>query len=107
MGALRARSRLPMLLLEILEDIAKLALSVAALYVGAAPGAAASPAGMDDRVDQRRAAFVWLLMLGASAVMVAEDALGGDSHLIDRHILLFIREHAAGHADAAVRMRSR
>lgn len=92
MGALRARSRLPMLLLEILEDIAKLALSVAALYVGLRLVLRHRRPDWHDRVDQRRAAFVWLLMLGASAVMVAEDALGGDSHLIDRHILLFIRE---------------
>ncbi len=92
MGALRARSRLPMLLLEILEDIAKLALSVAALYVGLRLVLRHRRPAWHDRVDQRRAAFLWLLMLGASAVMVAEDALGGDSHLIDRHILLFIRE---------------
>jgi undecaprenyl-diphosphatase len=90
---MRARSRLPMLLLEILEDVAKLAFSVAALYVGLRLVLRHRRRAWHDRIDQRRAAFLWLLVLGAVAVMVAEDALGGDSHLIDRHLLLFIREH--------------
>lgn len=93
MGAMPARSHLPMLLLEILEDIAKLGLSVAALYLGLRLYMRRRRPTWHDRVDERRAAFVWLLALGAVAVMVAEDALGGDSHLIDRHVLLFIREH--------------
>ena len=82
-----------LLLLEILEDLTKLALSVAALYVGLRMVLQRRRPAWNERIDGRQAAFVWLLALGAAAVMVAEDALGGDSHLIDRHILLFIREH--------------
>lgn len=82
-----------LLLLEILEDVAKLGFSVAALYMGLRLYMRRRRPTWHDRVDERRAAFVWLLSLGAVAVMVAEDALGGDSHLIDRHVLLFIREH--------------
>lgn len=82
-----------LLLLEILEDVTKLGLSVAALYVGLRLYMRRRRPTWHNRVDERRAAFLWLLSLGAIAVMVAEDALGGDSHLIDRHVLLFIREH--------------
>jgi undecaprenyl-diphosphatase len=81
------------LLIEIVEDVAKLAFSVAALYLALRLYLRHRRPDWHDRVDRRRAAFVWLLSLGAVAVMVAERALGGDSHLIDRRVLLWIREH--------------
>lgn len=85
---------LPMpLLLEILEDIAMLVLSVAAAYLAVRFYLRRRQPQWRDRIDRRRAAFVWLLSLGAATVKVAEDALGGDSHLVDRRILLWIREH--------------
>jgi len=81
-----------MLLLEALEDITKLALSVAALYVAVRLVLRRHQPEWSERIERRRTAFVWLLSLGAAAIMVAEDALGGESRPIDRATLLFIRE---------------
>ena len=44
-------------------------------------------------LDRRRVAVLWLLALGASAIKVTEDALGGDSGPIDHAVLLFLHAH--------------
>jgi undecaprenyl-diphosphatase len=82
------------MLFEAFEDLAKLILSVAALYFAVRLYLRRHQPEWGERVDRRRAAFVWLLSLGAVAVKLAEDVLGGKARPIDRAMLLFIREHA-------------
>jgi len=90
--------------LEAIEDLTKLALVVASLYIGfGAYVRHQQPAWMDP-LARRRAGILLLLVLVASAIKLSEDVLGGESGPIDKAILVFIRSHVptalAGVADA-------
>lgn len=82
-----------MILLEAVEDITKLVLIVAGLYFAARLYARRRQPGWTEPLDRRRVAVLCLLALGATAIKVTEDVLGGESGPIDKAILLFLREH--------------
>jgi undecaprenyl-diphosphatase len=82
-----------MILLEALEDITKLVCIVAGLYFAARLYARRRQPAWAEPLDRRRVAVLWLLALGASAIKVTEDALGGESGPIDHAVLLFLHAH--------------
>jgi undecaprenyl-diphosphatase len=81
------------MLLETAEELAQLALSVAAMYMALRLVLQLQQSPWGEHVDRRRAAVTCLLALMAAAVMVAEDTLKGQSGPIDTATLLFLREH--------------
>ncbi len=81
------------MLLEAAEEIAQLALSVAAMYFALRLALRLQRSPWSEHLDRRRAVLACLLALMAAAVMVAEDTLKGQSDPIDRAVLLWIREH--------------
>ena len=82
-----------MILLEAAEDITKLVFIVAGLYFATRLYARRRQPAWTEPLDRRRVAVLCLLALGATAIKVTEDVLGGESGPIDKAILLFIREH--------------
>lgn len=86
------QARLPMLL-EAAEELFQLLLSVAALYFALRLLLRLQRSRWGEHIDRRRAAVMCLLALMAAAVMVAEDALNGESRPIDKAALLWLREH--------------
>lgn len=81
------------MVLEAIGEILQLTLSVAALYLLLRLYAWHREPSWSEQLDTRRSAIVSLLALAVAAVMVAEDALSGESHPIDHAMLMFIREH--------------
>ena len=82
-----------MILFEAVEDITKLALVVAGLYFAVRLYARRRQPTWAEPLDRRRVAVLCLLALGATAIKVTEDVLGGDSGPVDKAILLFVRQH--------------
>lgn len=83
----------PMILLEAVEDIAKLAFIVAGLYLAARLYAQRRQPTWTEPLDRRRVVVLCLLALVATAIKVTEDVLGGESGPIDKAILLLLRKH--------------
>jgi undecaprenyl-diphosphatase len=79
--------------LEAVEDITKLAFIVVGLYFAARLYVRRRQPAWKEPLDRRRVVVLWLLALGAVAIKVTEDVLGGESGPIDKAILLFIRAH--------------
>jgi undecaprenyl-diphosphatase len=80
------------MLLEAAEELLQLVLSVAAMYF-ALRLLLRRQRSWSEHIDRRRAAVMCLLALLAATVMVAEDALNGESRPIDKAALLWIRDH--------------
>ena len=83
----------PPMLLEAAEELFQLVLSVAAMYFALRLLLRLQRSRWSEHIDRRRAAVMCLLALLAATVMVAEDALNGESRPIDRAALLWLREH--------------
>jgi undecaprenyl-diphosphatase len=81
------------MLLETAEELAQLALGVAAMYLALRLLLRLQQSPWGDHVDRRRPAVMCLLALVTAAVMVAEDTLKGQSGPIDTATLLWVREH--------------
>lgn len=81
------------MLLEAAEELVQLMLSVAAMYFALQLVLRRQRSPWSEHFNRRRVAVMCLLALMAAAVMVAEDALNGESRPIDKAVLLLIREH--------------
>lgn len=79
-----------MILLKAIGDIVELALVVASLYFAMRLYVRRAQPAWAEPLDRRRVALLWLLTLGAVAVKLTEDVLGGESGPIDKGILLFL-----------------
>jgi undecaprenyl-diphosphatase len=83
-------------ILELIEDIVKMALIGACLYfVLGEIGRRMQPA-WSEPLGKRRLITLWLLILAVSAIKLTEDVIGGESGPIDKAILLFIHSHVPG-----------
>lgn len=81
------------MILELIEDIAKLALIVACLYFVLGAYVRGNQPSWSEPLEKHRLAILLVLVLAASAVKLSEDVLGGESGPIDKAILLFIHSH--------------
>lgn len=79
------------MIFEFIEDTVKLTLIVASLYFALAVYVRRKQPAWTQPLERRRLAVLWVLVLGASAIKVTEDVLGGESGPIDEAILRFIR----------------
>lgn len=82
-----------MFLLEAVEDIVKLTLIVASVYVMLRLYARNRRPAWSEPLERRRVAILLSLALGSGAIKVLEDVVRGDSGPIDKAVLLFIRDH--------------
>jgi undecaprenyl-diphosphatase len=80
----------PLTLLKAIGDIVELALVVGSLYFAMRMYLRRAQPAWAEPLDRRRLALLWLLALGAAAVKLTEDVLGGESGPIDKGILLFL-----------------
>jgi len=80
----------PLTLLKAIGDIVELALVVGSLYFAMRMYLRRAQPAWAEPLDRRRMALLWLLALGAAAVKLTEDVLGGESGPIDKGILLFL-----------------
>lgn len=78
---------------ELIEDIIKLGLIVAALYIALGLYVRRRWPTRAESYGRRRVMVLLMLTLGVSAIKVAEDAIGGDSGPLDRIILSFLHIH--------------
>src|SRR4249919_3807864 len=81
------------MLLEAAEELIQLVLAVAAMYFALRLVLRHQHSPWGEQFHRRRVAVMCLLALVAATVMVAEDALNGESRPIDKAVLLSIREH--------------
>jgi hypothetical protein len=72
------------ILFEAVEDVTKLALIVAGLYIAARLYVRRRQPGWMQPLDRRRVGILCMLALGAVAINVTEDVLGGESGPIDK-----------------------
>lgn len=84
------------MVLELIEDVAKLSLIVAFLYFAFGAYARRKQPAWSAPLEKRRLAVLLMLVLAVSAIKVSEDVLGGESGPIDEAILLSIRSHIPG-----------
>src|SRR5712691_13433677 len=84
------------LIFELIEDVAKLALIVASLYVVLGAYVRRTRPAWSEPLERRRLTILSVLVLAVSAIKVSEEVIGGESGPIDKTILLFIHRHAAG-----------
>jgi hypothetical protein len=80
----------PLILLMAIGDIVELALVVGSLHFAMRMYLRRAQPAWAALLDRRRVALLWLLALGAAAVRLTEDVLGGESGPIDEGILLFL-----------------
>jgi undecaprenyl-diphosphatase len=85
-----------MMTLEWIEDIAKLAFSVAGLYFALTLYVRHRHPSWADPLAKRRLTVLLLLVFATSAIKLIEDVLGGEAGPIDAAILVFIRAGAPG-----------
>ena len=78
------------MIFELIEDIAKMTLSVACLYFVLGTYVRRKQPAWIEPLDKRRLTILLVLVLAVSAVKLSEDVLGGESGPIDSAILLFI-----------------
>jgi undecaprenyl-diphosphatase len=78
---------------ELIEDISKMALSVACLYFVLRAYVRREQPTWSEPLEKRRFITLLVLVLAVFAVKFSEDVLGGESGPIDRAILLFIHNH--------------
>lgn len=78
---------------ELIENIAKLALTVACLYFVIGSYVHHKQPTWSDPLKKRRLTTLLVLILAVSAVIVSDDVLDGESNLTDKAILLFIHSH--------------
>src|SRR5687768_13097124 len=81
------------MLLETAEELAQLALAVAAMYLALRLVLRLQLSPWGAHVERGRAAVLCLLALMVAAVMVGEDTLKDQSGPIDTALLLWIRAH--------------
>lgn len=78
---------------EAIEDTTKLALIVACLNFALRVYTHHTKPTWSEPLERRRVVVLWLLALGATAIKIGEDVLGGESGPVDRAGLLFVRAH--------------
>ena len=76
--------------IELIEDIAKMALIIASLYFALRAYVHRSQPAWSEPLEKRRFAVLFVLVLAVSAIKVSEDVLGRESGPIDEAILLYI-----------------
>ena len=89
------------MLLEAAEELFQLVLSVAAMYFALQLVLRRQRSPWSEQFNRRRVAVMCLLALMAAAVMVAEDALNGESRPIDKAVLLLDPRARARGADTS------
>jgi len=77
-------------IIELIEDIAKMALIIASLYFGIRVYVRSRQPVWSEPLEKRRFAVLFALVLVVSAIKVSEDVLGRESGPIDEAILLYI-----------------
>ncbi len=78
---------------DLVEEIAKLAVIVAVLYLAFGALVRGGRAAWSTPLSKRGVTSLIALVLLVAAMEVAEDALGGETGPIDQAVLLFIRRH--------------
>src|SRR6478736_6812496 len=83
----------PWLLIKAAWEILELALVVASLYFAVRLYSRYRQPTWMEPLDRRRVAILWLFALGAAAIKISEDVLGGESGPVDEGIMLFLHSH--------------
>ncbi len=81
------------MIVELIEDIVKMALIVASLYFVLGETARRMQPAWSESLGKRRLITLLVLILAVSAIKLTEDVIGGESGPIDKAILLFIHGH--------------
>ncbi|MHB1085757.1 MAG: phosphatase PAP2 family protein [Thiobacillus sp.] len=81
------------MIVELLEDVVKMALIVASLYFVLGETARRMQPAWSESLGKRRLITLLVLILAVSAIKLTEDVIGGESGPIDKAILLFIHGH--------------
>lgn len=81
------------MILELIEDIAKLAFVVASLYLALRFFVRKKQPVFSESLEKRRLVILFALVLVVLAIKISEDVLGGESGPVDKAILLFIHSH--------------
>ncbi len=76
--------------IELIEDIAKMALIIASLYFALRAYVHRSQPAWSEPLEKRRFAVLFMFVFAVSAIKVSEDVLGRESGPIDEAILLYI-----------------
>jgi len=84
------------MIVELLEDIVKLAFIVAACYCALGVFVRWRQPGFTAALEKRRVAILFGLVLVVLALKISEDVLGGESGPVDNGVLLFIHSHVPG-----------
>lgn len=80
------------LLLEVTQLVATLALVVPGLHFAFGAYARHRRPGWSKTVESRKLAILLMLVCAVTAVQIGEGVLDGDTHLIDKALLLLVRE---------------
>ena len=80
---------------ELIEDITKLTLIVACLYLALGAYVRRKQPSWSEPLEKRRLAVLFVLVLAVTVLKVTEDVLGGESGPFDEAILMFIHGHVA------------
>ena len=84
------------MIIELIEDIAKMALIIASLYFALGVYVRRKQSAWSESLEKRRFAVLFVLVLAVSAIKVSEDVLGRESGPIDEAILLYIHNLVPG-----------
>jgi undecaprenyl-diphosphatase len=86
-------------ILELMAEVTKLALVVAALYASLGAYVRHRRPAWSAPLEKRRLGILLGLVLAVCAIAVTEDVLGGESGPMDRALLLFIHARVSGRLD--------
>lgn len=81
------------MILDLLVDLATMALAVAGLYFGLGAYVRSEQPAWSDALHKRRFAMLTIFVLAVCAIKVSEDVLGRESGPVDSAILLFVHGH--------------
>jgi undecaprenyl-diphosphatase len=81
------------MILEVLEDIVKLTVIVASLFLSLRYFIRKKRPNLTGDLEKRRLAVLFGLVLIVLALKIGEDVLGGESGPVDKTVLLFIHSH--------------
>jgi undecaprenyl-diphosphatase len=80
-------------ILELIEDIATMALAVACLYFGLGAYVRHEQPAWSVALQKRRLAILAIFVLAVCAIKVSEDVLGRESGPVDSAILMLVHDH--------------